>query len=55
MSYYNWGNASDVTQRYHDEEWGMPVHCLRYAVVNAVTKAIRKRRNREQGVVNFGK
>ena len=26
MSYCNWGNASDVTQRYHDEEWGMPVH-----------------------------
>ena len=25
MSYCNWGNASDVTQRYHDEEWGMPV------------------------------
>ncbi len=26
MSYCNWGRASDVTQRYHDEEWGMPVH-----------------------------
>ena len=26
MSYCNWGNASDVTQRYHGEEWGMPVH-----------------------------
>ena len=26
MSYCNWGNVSDVTQRYHDEEWGMPVH-----------------------------
>ena len=25
MSYCNWGKASDVTQRYHDEEWGMPV------------------------------
>ena len=25
MSYCNWGDASDVTQRYHDEEWGMPV------------------------------
>ena len=25
MSYCNWGNVSDVTQRYHDEEWGMPV------------------------------
>ena len=23
MSYCNWGKASDVTQRYHDEEWGM--------------------------------
>ena len=40
MSYCNWGNASDVTQHYHDEEWGMPV---------------RKRRNRERGVVNSGK
>ena len=26
LSYCNWGKASDVTQRYHDEEWGMPVH-----------------------------
>ena len=26
MSYCNWGKASDVTQRYHDEEWGMPIH-----------------------------
>ena len=25
MSYCNWGNVSDVTQRYHDEKWGMPV------------------------------
>ena len=25
MSYCNWGNASEVTLRYHDEEWGMPV------------------------------
>ena len=28
--------------------------CPRYAVVNAATETIRKRRNREQGVVNFG-
>jgi hypothetical protein len=71
MSYCNWGNASDVTQRYHDEEWGMPVHddvrqfeylvindhgcdCPRYAVVNAATEPVRKRRDHEQGVVNFG-
>ena len=26
MSYCNWGNASAVTLKYHDEEWGMPVH-----------------------------
>ena len=26
MSYCNWGKASEVTQRYHDEEWGLPVH-----------------------------
>ncbi len=25
MSYCNWGNASAVTLRYHDEEWGLPV------------------------------
>ena len=72
MSYCNWGNASDVTQRYHDEEWGMPVHddvrqfedlvindhgcdCPRYAVVNAATETVRKRRDCEQNVVNFGK
>ena len=29
--------------------------CPRYAVVNAATETIRKRRIREQGVVNFGK
>ena len=38
MSYCNWGNASDVTQRYHDEEWGMPVHDdvrqFEYLVIN---------------------
>ena len=26
MSYCNWGNASEVTLKYHDEGWGMPVH-----------------------------
>ena len=29
--------------------------CPRYAVVNAATATIRKRRNREQGIVIFGK
>ncbi len=28
--------------------------CPRFAVVNAATEAVRKRRNREQGVMNFG-
>ena len=27
--------------------------CPRYAVVNAATETVRKRRNHEQGVVNF--
>ena len=26
MSYCNWSKASAVTLKYHDEEWGMPVH-----------------------------
>lgn len=26
MSSCNWGDASAVTLKYHDEEWGMPVH-----------------------------
>lgn len=26
MSYCNWDTASGVTRRYHDEEWGVPVH-----------------------------
>lgn len=25
MSYCNWGGASPVTLKYHDEEWGLPV------------------------------
>ena len=25
MSYCDWGNASAVTLKYHDEEWGLPV------------------------------
>ena len=29
--------------------------CPRYAVVNAATETVRKRRTREQGVVNFVK
>jgi len=28
--------------------------CPRYAVVNAATETVRKCRNREQGVMNFG-
>ena len=28
--------------------------CPRYAVVNAATETVRKRRNHERGVVNFG-
>ena len=28
--------------------------CPRYAVVNAATETVRKSRNRETGVVNFG-
>lgn len=26
MSYCNWDTASEITRRYHDEEWGVPVH-----------------------------
>lgn len=26
MSYCNWGNTSEINIRYHDEEWGVPVH-----------------------------
>ena len=26
MSYCNWDTASGVTRRYHDKEWGVPVH-----------------------------
>lgn len=26
MSFCNWGNTSDINQKYHDEEWGVPVH-----------------------------
>ena len=86
MSYCNWGNASAVTLKYHDEEWGLPVRddrrqfeylmfygpvtvyshlqacgiindhgrdCPRYAIVNAATETIRKRRDHEKGVVDF--
>ena len=28
--------------------------CPRYAVVNATTETVRKRRTRDQGIVNFG-
>lgn len=26
MSYCNWGNTSEANLKYHDEEWGIPVH-----------------------------
>ena len=26
MAYCNWGNTSPLNQKYHDEEWGIPVH-----------------------------
>ena len=26
MSYCNWGNTSEKNIKYHDEEWGIPVH-----------------------------
>ena len=26
MSYCNWGNGNEQLLRYHDEEWGVPVH-----------------------------
>ncbi len=26
MGYCNWDGASEVTRRYHDEEWGIPLH-----------------------------
>jgi DNA-3-methyladenine glycosylase I len=26
MSYCNWGNSSELNLKYHDEEWGIPVH-----------------------------
>lgn len=26
MSYCNWSNASELNIKYHDEEWGIPVH-----------------------------
>ncbi len=26
MAYCDWGGASDITLRYHDEEWGIPLH-----------------------------
>lgn len=26
MAYCDWDQVSDVTHRYHDEEWGVPVH-----------------------------
>lgn len=26
MTYCDWGNVSDLTKKYHDEEWGIPVH-----------------------------
>ena len=52
MSYCNWGNV-------HLQACGIindhGCDCPRYAVVNAATEIVRKRRNREQSVVNFGK
>ena len=26
MSYCNWSKACDITRKYHDEEWGVPLH-----------------------------
>ena len=26
MAYCNWGHTSAINQKYHDEEWGVPVH-----------------------------
>ena len=26
MSYCNWGKTSELNQKYHDNEWGIPVH-----------------------------
>ena len=26
MSYCNWGNTSEMNIKYHDEEWGVPLH-----------------------------
>lgn len=26
MSYCNWGHTSEINQKYHDTEWGIPVH-----------------------------
>ena len=26
MAYCNWGNTSEINQKYHDEEWGIPVY-----------------------------
>lgn len=26
MAYCNWGNTSAINQKYHDEEWGVPLH-----------------------------
>ena len=65
----DWGRVSEITRRYHDEEWGMPVRDDRrqfeYLMMEVMqcglswdlmaTEVVRKRRFRGSGVVDFSR
>ncbi len=60
MAYCNWDTSSDLNIRYHDEEWGVPLHddhgsdcpCYRKIVENYPT--VVKRRYLEKHIGFFG-
>ena len=44
MAYCNWGNTSELNQKYHDTEWGIPLW-------DAISKDLKKRGFKYLGTV----